>query len=220
MADIFHEIEEELRRDKALAFWKKHGTKVAVLAVAFVAAVGGWRFYQHQQLSRAEASGARYEQALELLGSDRADEGTALLRELERDGSGGYRLVSRLRLAAETAKADPARGVEAYEAIAADTSVPAGLRDLARLRAVIAGFDQLDAAAVTAKLEPLASPASTWRNTARELLGLAALKAGDYEAAGRWFDQIAADREAPPALRQRVNIYLELVRSGPVGKAG
>jgi len=59
-----------------------------------------------------------------------------------------------------------------------------------------------------------------WRHSARELLGLAALKAGDYEAAGRWFDQIASDREAPPALRQRVNIYLELVRSGPAGNAG
>ncbi len=219
MADIFHEIEEELRRDKALAFWKKHGTKVIVLAVVFVAAIGGWRFYQHQQRSQAEATGARYEQALELLGASRGDEAAALLREIENDGSTGYRLVARLRLAAETARSDPARGVEAYEAIAADATVPAGLRDLARLRAVVAGFDQMDAPTVTAKLEPLATPAAVWRHSARELLGLAALKAGDYEAAGRWFDQIAADREAPPALRQRVNIYLELVRSGPVGKA-
>ena len=34
--------------------------------------------------------------------------------------------------------------------------------------------------------------------------------------AGRWFDQIAADRETPPALRQRLAIYTALVAGGPV----
>ena len=49
-----------------------------------------------------------------------------------------------------------------------------------------------------------------------ELPGLAELKKGDYEGAGRWFDQIAADRETPAGLRQRLEIYVALVAGGPV----
>ena len=61
----------------------------------------------------------------------------------------------------------------------------------------------------------IAAPTNAWRHTAREMLGLSALKRGDYDAAGRWFDQIAADRETPQALRSRLEIYSALVNAGP-----
>jgi hypothetical protein len=48
-------------------------------------------------------------------------------------------------------------------------------------------------------------------------LGLAALKRGDLEDAGKWLDQIVVDPNAPQNLRQQVNAYLSLVRGG--GKA-
>ena len=34
MADIFREIDEEVRRDKALEFWKRHGNKLIALAIS------------------------------------------------------------------------------------------------------------------------------------------------------------------------------------------
>ena len=48
------------------------------------------------------------------------------------------------------------------------------------------------------------------------MLGVSGLKAGDYEFAGRWFDQIAADRDTPPGLRGRLELYTALVAAGPV----
>ena len=90
------------------------------------------------------------------------------------------------------------------------------MQDLARLRAAMLRIDTADPAAVQPSLERLATPTNVWRHTARELLGLTALKRGDYDAAGRWFDQIAADRETPPGLRGRLEIYTALVAGGPV----
>ena len=51
------------------------------------------------------------------------------------------------------------------------------------------------------------------RASARELLGLAAIKFGDLDAAGRWFDQIVSDAEAPSGAKQRAEAFLGLVRS-------
>ena len=65
-------------------------------------------------------------------------------------------------------------------------------------------------------LEPLATPQGAWRHSAREMLGIAAMKANLYEDAGRWFDAIVTDPQVPQVLRQRTELYLALVRGGPV----
>ncbi len=41
MADIFREIDEEVRRDKAAELWKKYGWVVTALAVLVVVGVAG-----------------------------------------------------------------------------------------------------------------------------------------------------------------------------------
>lgn len=218
MTDIFREIEEELRRDKAADFWKRYGNVAIGAAILIVVATGGWRFWQHRELQKAEEAGARYEQALDLSREGKGEDAEKALEGLLKDTPAGYQMLARFRLAAEAGKRNAEAGAAAFDALAADASVGATLQDLARLRAATLRFDSMDAKALAAKLEPLASPTNPWRNSARELLGVAALKAGDYEAAGRWFDQIVSDREAPGGVRQRAELYLGLVRGGPVTK--
>ena len=58
MADIFHEVEEDLRRDQAAAIWKKYGTYIIGLALVLVLAVAahwGWKEYSTRQQLQASA---------------------------------------------------------------------------------------------------------------------------------------------------------------------
>ena len=50
-------------------------------------------------------------------------------------------------------------------------------------------------------------------------LGTATVWSGDFAAAGQYFDQIVTDRDAPPALKQRADLLLAIVRAGPVKPA-
>jgi hypothetical protein len=138
-----------------------------------------------------------------------------VLRALTADSAAGYRLLARFRLAAETGQRDALEGAKAYDALSADGGVAPVLQDLARLRGAMLRLDTTEAAAAQPALERLATPTNAWRHTAREMLGLAALKKGDYDGAGRWFDQIAADRETPQSLRSRLEIYSAIVSAGP-----
>ncbi len=216
MTNIFDEIDEELRRDRVAAFWKRHSTKLIALAVILVAGVGAWRFYENRQLEASQQAGARFDAALQLTRDGKTAEAEQALSAIVQDNVRGYRDLARLRAAAEAGRTDAAKGIAAFQAIASDAAVPQELQQLATLRAAMLRLDTEDPKAVMATLEPLASPTAPFRNSARELLGLAALKAGDYEAAGRWFDQIVTDRSAPAALMSRVEVYLAVVRSGPV----
>ena len=216
MADIFREIDEEVRRDKAAELWKKYGWVVTGLAVLAVLAVAGWQFWLHRENQASQAVGARLEAALKSSRDGDATQAETILKELAAGAPAGYRQIARFRLAAETAKRDAAAGASAFDALANDASLAQLYRDLARLRAGILRVDLSPYAEVKAALEPLAAPEGAWRHSAREFLGIAALKAGQFEDAGRWFDAAITDRQAPQALRQRVELYLALVRGGPV----
>ncbi len=216
MSDIFREVEEEVRRDKAAEIWKKYGRLFIAGAVLLVAGTAGWSAWQQYQRKQAEIAASRFEAAIVDAREGRSKEAVAALEALAKDAPGGYRDVARLRAAAELGRTDKAAAVAAFDALANDTSLPATLRGLARLRSAQYAADTLDRAALKAKLDPIISPAGPWTPNARELLGLAALKAGAYDEAGREFDAITVDPAAPPALKERVEAYLGLVRGGPV----
>lgn len=219
MADIFREIDEDVRRDRALDAWNKHGSKFIGLAVLIVLATAGWTFYQKWQLGQSEAAGARYEEALQLAKTGKAEEAEAAFTGIAKDAPSGYATLARFRAASETAKADSDKGLKAFEALAADSTLSPLLRDMARLRIGLLGLDTLSREDLKSRLEPLLSSGTGLAGNARELLGLAALKAGDYEGAGKYFDEIVTDKDAPPSLKQRADLLLAVVRAGPVKPA-
>lgn len=213
--EFFREVNDDYRRDQVARIWRRYSGVLIGLAVLVVAAVGGWRYWQHSETQRAEAAAARFDAAVRLTRDGKAEEGEKALDALAADAPAGYRLLARFRAAAEAGKRNAADGAKAYDALADDNAVETNMRDLARLRAAMLRLDDANPAPAVTSLQGLATPTNPWRATAREMLGLEALKRGDYEGAGRWFDQIAADRETPQGLRQRLEIYIALVAAGP-----
>jgi len=216
MADIFREIDEEVRRDKAAELWKKYGWVVTAIAVLAVLGVAGWQFWLHRENQASQAVGAQLEAALKSSRDGNGAQAETILKELSANAPAGYRQIARFRLASEAGKRDAAAGVAAFDALANDATLDQTFRDLAKLRAGILRVDLAPYAEVKASLEPLAAPQGAWRHSAREFLGIAALKANLYDEAGRWFDAAITDPQVPQALRQRVDLYLALVRGGPV----
>ncbi|NJR14113.1 MAG: hypothetical protein HC779_08130, partial [Phyllobacteriaceae bacterium] len=109
------------------------------------------------------------------------------------------------------AATDPKAAVAAFDAVAADGSVPAPLRDVARLRAAYLLIDNGTYAEVAARAETLSSDGNAMRHSAREALGLAAWKAGEMDNARVLFQQIADDANASEGIAQRAQIMLALI---------
>ena len=214
--EFIREVDEEYRRDQLAKIWARYNGLIIAVVVLVVGGIGGWRYWEHVQETRAQAAAARYEAALKLSDETKTQEAEAALEALAKEGDTGYGLLARFRVAAERGQQNAEQGAAAYDALANDSGVAPLWRDLARLRAAWLRLDTAEPAKIRQALEPMAAPSNAWRHSARELLGLSGLKAGDMDYAGRWFDQIAADRETPPALRQRLAIYTALVAGGPV----
>ncbi|MER8777115.1 tetratricopeptide repeat protein [Mesorhizobium sp. M0977] len=214
---FIREVNEEIRRDQAHALWDRFGTAVLVLAVLVVlgtAAVVGYRYWDE---TRANRSGDAFSQALKLANEGKNDEALAALEGLEKDGYGAYPLLARMRAATVKAdKGDVDAAVKDFDEVAADTKIPSGIRDMARLRAALLLVDHGTFADVSSRVEALTADTNTLRHTAREALGLAAWKEGKAADALKLFDQIAADDGAPRNTRERATLMSELIR----GSAG
>jgi hypothetical protein len=109
-------------------------------------------------------------------------------------------------------KGDFAGAVAAFDAVAADRSIPSSISDMARLRAALILVDSGSYADVSARAEPLTADTNTLRHAAREALGLSAWKEGKSADALKLFEQIASDDGAPRNTRERATLLAELIR--------
>lgn len=211
MTDIFHEVDEEVRREQLKKLWDRYGNHLLVLAVLVVIAVGGWRGYEYWQARKAAEAGAAFEQAMSLVDAGKHQEAEATFARIMTDGTQGYRSLARLQEAGAVARRDPKAAVAAYDALAVDSTLDQKLRELAALRA---GFILVDSATLdemNRRIEPLAGPNGAFRHSARELLALTAWRMGDVKAVRRWSDVIMADAETPASIRNRTEMLLALV---------
>eukprot|EP01037_Dinobryon_pediforme_P012182 gene12182-12268_t len=185
MSDIFREVDEDVRRESAARLWDKYSIFVYGLALLIVLGTAAYRGYDYLRIKQSEEAGAQYEAALQLFKTGKAEEGQAALVKLQNAGPAGYALLARFQIAAKLGVSDPVAGAKAYDMLADDASVDPLLRDVARIQAAYLSVDRLSSAELQQRLALLAQGVGPFRHSARELLGLSALKAKDYDAAGR-----------------------------------
>ena len=218
MSDIFQEVDEEVRRDKALEFWKKHQNLIIAAVALIVLATAGFRFYENRKIAAEQAAGAAFQQALSLDREGKGAEAQTALAALAANAPHGYQTLARLAGAAAQSKTDPNGALAVYDALAADRSIGPLFQDAAKLRAALLRLDRGDVVAAKPAFEALAAPTGAYRFTARLALGVIAIDASDFTEAGRQLDLIAADPEAPAAEKRSAESLFGLVAANRPAK--
>jgi hypothetical protein len=217
VADIFQEVDEEVRREQLNKLWQRYGNLVIAACLLVVVAVAGWRGYEWWQAKKAGEAGARFEAAVSLAEAGKHQEAEEAFAKLAADGTASYRVLARLREAAQLAQTDRKAAVAAYDEIAGDKSAGQVVQDLAGVRAGFLLADTAPYAELRTRLEPLTAQDRPFRYSARELLALSAWKAVDTNAARQWVDMLMTDPQAPAGTRSRAEILSELIAASGKG---
>ncbi len=203
MVDIFDEVDEDLRADKARDLVKRYGGMVAAVALVIVLAAAAWQGWRWWQARQDLAAAAQYIVA-QSAADARAPDAQSLLEQVGRTAPSGYQVLARLRLAASRADAgDLAGAVAIWDRLAADSSVDPLLRDLATMEAMLRQSDTGDPATLQARLKPLAAPDNPWHAMALEQLALLDLRQGHADAARTTLRLLSQDTTAPNGVRNR-----------------
>lgn len=190
------EVTDEVRRDRLFALFRRYGWIGVVLVLGIVggAAFNEWR--KAGARAEAEAFGDA------VLAAIQAPDRVAAVSSI--DATGDRAAVRDLLLAAVSEDAgDRAAALSALEIVAADATLPALYRDLARLKWVILSGPDLAPADRDAALQSLAAPGAPYRALALEQQAMADLAEGRTEAAIATLRALTQDAAASPGLQRR-----------------
>ena len=204
MADIFREVDEEVRKDELARLWQRWGKLAIAGVVALLVVVGAFSAWREWQANRRAEAGTAFTVASELVAAGKYDEAAKAFAALAEDGPWGYAGLARLRAGHALAAAGRRDAALAtLDGLATQGGAEPFLRDAARLAGAALLVDDGDPDDVRARLAPLLEAGSPLKASARELEGLLALRTGDTAGAAAIFRALAEDASAPSGLRLR-----------------
>ncbi len=198
------EVDENLRRDQMQDAARRYGKWIVAAVILFLAAVGGYLYWQNHQAKVAADQSEAMSAALDRVTAGNLKGAAADLAPLSSSSNDVIRasaLLGRASLALR--QSDRKAATDLFNQVAADDSLPQAFRDLATVRGTAVEFDTMKPDAVIARLAPLSQPGNPFFGTAGEMTAIAMLAKGDKAGAGALFARIAADKQVPESIRSR-----------------
>ena len=190
--DIFEQVNEEVRQQRTLAWVKRYGWPIGLVAAALVTLVIGWKGLEAWQITQSEQA---TDALLERITAQ------ATLEEV----APGLGTVAQLYQASR----DPAQAAAIYQSLAQDA--PPVWRELATIFYLYTDFANLDGEAIRTRLEPFDNLTHPWRGLAWDLLAASALRDQQYETARTYLTNIISDEASPTNLRERAENVLRVL---------
>jgi hypothetical protein len=214
LADLFEEVEEQLRSDRyrTLAL-KALPWVLGLAAVVLIATLGywGWSHYRDQAIAKASE---QYAAGLDAMQAGHSDQAQKLFAQVSQSSSRGYKSLALMQLGGIQLSQNHAPAAVQYFDQAATAAPDPVIGDAARLRSVYAILDTTPVKDVEARLTPLLQDGRPYRIQAREALGFARLMAGDLAGARGEFVIISGMLDAPQSARARAKAAIGLIDSG------
>jgi hypothetical protein len=203
LTDVFEEVEESLRQDKASVLWKKWAPYVIGGCVLLIGSVGAFELWRWQQDQQIETQAVAYAGAMTDIRAGKMEEAAGKFAAIA-EGKGGFAVLAGHMQAAALKEAggDQAAVVAALTNAAQKDDGYYG--ELATLKAAYEIADTATLAELEAAVAPLVAKGGRLSALAREVVAAKALAEGDVERARREFQTLSLDIDAPPNMAARV----------------
>jgi hypothetical protein len=230
LPDIFDEVEEDLRAERARALGRRYGGAGIACAVLVLVATGGYVLWQQNRDATAQAVADRFivaanqaDHALSATGApDPANAAPAeqTLSDIASHGPAGYRILARLRLAAlQWQTGQHAQAVATWQAAAGDTDASRVLRDLAVLTSAQHQADSGDPVLLKQQLEGLTGADNIWAPLAAQTIALIDIRTGHVREAAGIMRRLSQTQQVPQDIRQMAGALLTTLPADALASA-
>jgi hypothetical protein len=217
---LLREVDEELRREQMQKLWERYNGVILGGAALILLGVGGYKMLETRRIAAMETSGADFNAALKLSDDLKADDAVKAFQKIADSGPAGYAALAKLHVAGAHIKAGKtAEALAAYQSIIDTPSSDSLLRNFAQLQVATLKLGEADFTEQQNRLNPMTGEDSPFNTTARELLGLAAFKAGKFDEARKNFEPLLIDPRASRAIQERVKIVMGEIAKAETAKA-
>jgi hypothetical protein len=201
---FYREVDEEVRRDQLVTWWKRYGKLAIGGVILVIAAIGAFFWWQARQEAKTGAQAAELSAAFEDIAARDKASAASRLNKLARSESSGYRASALLTEAGVAVENNDMKGAAAlYRQVAGDKEIAQPWRDLATIRLTYLEYDSLPPQTVIDRLKPFAVAGNPWFGSAGEMSAMAFLKQNKAQEAARIFAALAKDQKVPESIRTR-----------------
>jgi hypothetical protein len=216
LTDIFHEVEEDLRRDRLNKVWARYGTVFLTIAVLAVAATGAFVWWQGRQQANRDSAAEAFASADSLAAAGDLDGALKAYTDIASTGEDGYPTLALFRQASLlTARNDVQGALAIYDKIATGNA-DERLKALAQIRAAFLVSDTEAPDLLKNRVKPFMGDDNPWRFEARELDAYVEFRARNNAASADAYAKIAADEAAPATMRARAGKMVAFLRGGAI----
>lgn len=213
MVDIFDEVSDDLRAERAARLLRRYGGLLVLAAILVLIGVGAqqaWQYYAAQQEEKAASGYLAITQQIDAQGDSitnpqRLSDAQAL-QKFAAAAPAGYAAAANLRAAGLYADAgNLAQAAAGWNQVASTAGADPLLKDLANLLWAQHEICVAPDAAIAARLTPLTPPENPYHALAQETQALLYLNENKPDQAKALFSQIASDPNAPDGVRNRAD---------------
>ena len=217
---LLREVDEELRREQLQKLWERYNGLILGGAALIVALVAGYKVLEQKRIHAAETAGAEFAQALELADEAKTDDATKAFERIAATGPRGYASLAQLHLAGakvRDGKSDEA--IKLYQALADEPGADQLLKSFAQLQVATLRMGNADFTEMQNRLNSLTGDQSPYKVSAKELLGLAAFKAGKYDEARKLLEPLLIDPAASRPIQERIKVIMAKIAESEIAAA-
>lgn len=209
MSDIFEEVEESIRQDRATELWKKYGIIAWIVGFAIIGTVAYFEWNKTQNRKAVEANIVRFEDARgKLEAGDYAGAQTDF-KALVDSGTNISPLAAHyLARAYYEGNGDVAA---AADILAVNSGLEGPVERMSLLKAAYLRSDTMTLAELETFLGDLPKESTALGVMALELIAAKALKEGDLERAREEFGYIRFAQDVPAGVSRRAEIALSII---------
>jgi len=213
VVDIFDEVSDDLRTERAARLLRRYGGLLILAAVLVLLGVAGQQAYAWYQARENAAAATKYlaiGESIDAAGTnitnDQRTAGAKALTDFAATAPAGYRALARLRAAALYSGAGQLPAAEAlWDDVAADGAADPLFRQIADLLWAQHALGSAPDADVASHLSGLTATGNPLHGLAQETQALMYLHEGKTDQAKALLSQIAADPGAPDGVRNRAD---------------
>jgi hypothetical protein len=212
-SEVFREVDEDYRRERMIAFWKRYGTAVSAVAVLVMLAAAGFNYMTVRAEQRKEADTAQFEALLSGIQTGSEQESIAALAAYASTAKPFEATLAMLTEASLRQRGgNITAAAQVYHQIADGDQASPEMKDLAVVRLGYIAADAPTPEPLIPRLQAIANKDSPWRFSAREAIALLTARAGQREAAAKMFSDLALSPGAPPDMAGRARALADLYR--------
>ena len=188
---LFQEINEEIKNEKIMAFWKKYGLYALILVVVALTIAVSYESIVAWKNKKAQTWSDAYAYAFNLQIQGNYDKSIAVFQEMADKNDGIYRDFSLLQIANIYLEQDKVNeAMTTLQTIIDNDDANPNLKNVALIKLVSYKLENAPAEEINKLLEPIINANNVWTNVALELKAMLAIRENDLATAKDLYSQI------------------------------